>query len=632
MTHHTIDWIHKYRKYKSKYFELKQTMGLYNQSGGAQSNAAPAIKGADDKTIGADAKTIGADAKTIGVDAKTIGADAKTIGADAKMKEADAKTIGADAKTIGADAKTKEVDEKGEAIKNLITIKAMNGAQPTCGKISPGGLFVLVGYSNGQCCIYRMSTGEMILNEPFQTECSKINDVDWAEGSMLFVIGGDIDESYEPSQASSLICRMLYNGNESTEEDVAKDDEFTNIEIVSVKLDTHAKSIEYIQWENNLIFAGYNDNDKFKIILFKDDVETEFDNGQLDSNNGQLYSNNGQLDSNDEGLESVELNDDGDELIELDNEDGKQKGGMSAPDTEKGKESVSKEMNKDADEDMELDEIDLINDEEDDNNNADIDIDNAELDNNVRPVSANKTETEFKLISFEEHEFSVKGQGMSFNADKSKLSIIADNTIITINVNVSGSPILDDKEYITNSKIKPKRITSNTDKILLLGEGIEEIDITEPMDDTKPIEPLAIKLPNDMKLPIVCSYNPVTKNEILVCSQDKLCIYDTETKSCTKTVVHNLEPTINDVDWHSSDKRFFITITDTDIRVWCSDCDSGKQNRHITCDDSSDCEDDGEGGNDSNESEDDSDKADGESAEDDDENAEDAEGAKGDRK
>ena len=474
-----------------------------------------------------------------------------------------------------------------------------------------------------------MSTGEMILNEPFQTQCSKINDVDWAEGSMLFVVAGDINESYEPSQTSTLICRMLYNGNESIEEDVAKDNEFTNIEIVSVNLDTHTKSIEYIQWENNLIFAGYNENDKFKILLFKDDVETEFNNEQLDSNNGNL-------ESNDEQLESVELNGDDDELIELDNEDSKQKGGMPAPETEK--EGVPKEMNKEADEDVELDEIELI--EEENNNDADINIDNnAELDDEVSPVSAN--ENEFVLVPFEEHEFAVKGQGMSFNADKSKLSIIADSTIITISANVSGSPILEDKEYITNSKIKPKKITSKTDKILLLGEGIEEIDITEPMDDTKSIEPSPINLPDDMKSPILCSYNPATINEILVCSQDKFCIYDTVKNECMTTVNHKLEPTINDVDWRSSDnveKRFFITITDTDIRVWCMDCASGKQNRHITCDDSSDCVDDGEGGNDSNESEDDSDKADGESAEDDGESAEDdggdenSKGAKGYRK
>jgi hypothetical protein len=58
-----------------------------------------------------------------------------------------------------------------------------------------------------------------------------------------------------------------------------------------------------------------------------------------------------------------------------------------------------------------------------------------------------------------------------------------------------------------------------------------------------------------------------------------------------------LTPTINDVDWRSSEtseERFFITITDTDIRVWCMNCDSGKQNRHITCDDSTSCVDDGE--------------------------------------
>jgi hypothetical protein len=229
-----------------------------------------------------------------------------------------------------------------------------------------------------------------------------------------------------------------------------------------------------------------------------------------------------------------------------------------------------------------------------------MDINDNPKRNNVMPVSANGNE--FKLIPFEEHSFTVKGKGMSFNADKSKLSIIVDDaantTIITISANVSGSPILEDKEYITNSKIKPKKITSNSDKILLLGEGIEEIDITEPMDDTKSIEPLTIILPDDMKLPILCSYNPVTTNELLVCSQDKLCIYDTTTKSCIKTLDHKLTPTINDVDWRSSvtsEERFFITITDTDIRVWCMDCDSGKQNRHITCDDSTSCADDGEG-------------------------------------
>jgi hypothetical protein len=211
---------------------------------------------------------------------------------------------------------------------------------------------------------------------------------------------------------------------------------------------------------------------------------------------------------------------------------------------------------------------------------------------------------------------------MSFNADKSKLSIITDDesntTIITITINVSGSPILEDKEYITNSKIKPKKIMSKSDKILLLGEGIEEIDITEPMDDTKSIEPISIELPDDMKLPILCSYNPVTTNELLVCSQDKLCIYNTTTKLCIKTIDHKLTPTINDVDWRSSEtseERFFITITDTDIRVWCMNCDSGKQNRHITCDDSSDCVDDGEGKDESAESDVESDESDVESDE-----------------
>jgi hypothetical protein len=547
-THHTIDWIHKYRKYKSKYFELKQRMGLYNQSGGQQ----PKVE-----------------------------IDAKKELPEIKLAEAvdmnNAKGDETVTKNKVVDTKTKETDE---SIKNLITIKAMNGAQPTCGKISPGGLFILVGYNTGQCCIYQMSTGEMILNEPFQTECSKINDVDWAEGSMLFVVGGDIDESYEPSQTSTLICRMLYNGNESIEEDLDKDGEFTNIEIVSVKLDTQSKSIEYIQWENNLIFAGYNDNDKFKILLFKDDVKTEYNDEQLELNDEQLEVNDEQLEVNDGKLESFEsMEFDNDEFLELDNP--KQKGGMPP---------LKKEM----DENLELNEIEFI---EEDN---DMDINDNPKRNNVMPVSANGNE--FKLIPFEEHSFTVKGKGMSFNADKSKLSIIVDDaantTIITISANVSGSPILEDKEYITNSKIKPKKITSNSDKILLLGEGIEEIDITEPMDDTKSIEPLTIILPDDMKLPILCSYNPVTTNELLVCSQDKLCIYDTTTKSCIKTIDHKLTPTINDVDWRSSvtsEERFFITITDTDIRVWCMDCDSGKQNRHITCDDSTSCADDGEG-------------------------------------
>ena len=207
-THHT-DWIHKYRKYKSKYFELKQSMGLYNQSGGA-APITPAKKGAveDGKPAKKEAVEDGKPVKKEATeDGKPVKKEATEDGKPVKKGETkDGKAMTTTPATKEAkEEETKGTDGKGEAIKNLITIKAMNGAQPTCGKISPGGLFILVGYSNGQCCIYRMSTGEMILNEPFQTQCSKINDVDWAEGSMLFVVGGDIDESFEPSQKSTMI-------------------------------------------------------------------------------------------------------------------------------------------------------------------------------------------------------------------------------------------------------------------------------------------------------------------------------------------------------------------------------------------------------------------------------------------
>jgi len=614
---HNIDWIHKYRKYKSKYFELKQHMEFHNQSGGASlqlDNNLPKALNQNTSTAPLSniptpnpvAATTPNPAITTAPTPAAATAQNPVVATTPKDTLVDKKLDESSLLNKGNTDGSETITSTDEKITNLVTIKAMNGAQPTCGKISPGGQFILVGYNNGKCCIYRMSTGEMILTTPLETECSEINDVDWAEGSMFFVVAGKIDESYEPRKTSTMVCRLLYNGNESSEEEISKDNKFTNITIVSVNLDTHSKSIEYIQWEKNLIFAGYHDNDKFKILLFKDDEKPKENNEEIFDFDAEDNEDNKYNEDNEEGNTTNDFDMDFDDFD--DDNTNRQGGGAAAEsilkDTEK--ELSAPEVKEQGDDETKVKE------------QGDDEKEVKEQGGDEKKLSETE-DGEERITPFEEHDFSVKCKGMSFNADKSKLSIIVDdadnNQIITININMNGSPILVDKHYITKSNIKPTKITSksNSDHILLIGDsGLEVIDILDPMDPEKSIEPMPIKLPDNIKLPIICSYNPVTKNELLVCSQDKLCIYDTLKGECITTVEHKLEPTINDVDWRLSDtseKRFFITITNTDIRVWCMDCDSGKQNRHITCDDSGSCVDDGEGGSDTD-SDDSADSAD----------------------
>ena len=551
--HHTIDWIHKYRKYKTKYFELKQHMGLRNQLGGSQDQAQASAPPLNAET----------DTKEEQKGEKLEGEKLE----GEKQKEQNDETLNKDT---------------ADEIKNLITINAMGGAQPTCGKISPGGLFILVGYSNGQLCIYILSTGEMILNTPLQTQCSRINDVDWADGSMLFVVAGDIDETYEPAQMSVTMHQIHYNGIETLEEDIATEltniVEFENvknsIEIMSSNLHTNGKSVKYIHWKKNLIIAGYNDTDTFKILLFDDNKEP--DNIEVvDSDSGNKETD--YIEDNESKI--IDVYDDNltieDTDTDTDTSSAKLNGG--SPAVVKGE--------------VAADEVEVEGEVEVEAVDADMELESVDLDVNVEQTDADV----FKFI--EEHTFKVKGKGMSFNADATKLAIILDddsNTIVFIDVTIDGSPILVDKEYIIKSNIKPKKITINDNKLLLLGDGLEEIDISVSISDAKPIEPQKLTLEN-LTDPIVFSYNPVTKNELLVCSQDKLCIYNTVDKVCKSTIQHNLEPTINSVDWHFTDKRFFITITEKDIRVWCMDCNSGKENRHITCNESYVCIDDKKG-------------------------------------
>lgn len=573
--HHTIDWIHKYRKYKTKYFELKQHMGLRNQLGGSQDQAsAPPL---NDET----------DTKEDQKGEEQKGEEQK--GEKQKGEKLEGETL------EEQNDETLNNKDTADEIKNLITINAMGGAQPTCGKISPGGLFILVGYSNGQLCIYILSTGEMILNTPLQTQCSRINDVDWADGSMLFVVAGDIDETYEPAQMSVTMHQIHYNGIETLEEDIAAEltniVEFENvknsIEIMSSNLHTNGKSVKYIHWKKNLIIAGYNDTDTFKILLFDDNKEP--DNIEVvDSDSGNKETD--YIEDNETKI--IDVYDDNltieDTDTDTDTPSAKLKGG--SPAAVKGEVAVGDgdgEVEGEVEVEVEVEGEGEVEGEVD----ADMELESVDLDVNVEQTDADV----FKFI--EEHTFKVKGKGMSFNADATKLAIILDddsNTIVFIDVTIDGSPILVDKEYIIKSNIKPKKITINDNKLLLLGDGLEEIDISVSISDAKPIEPQKLTLEN-LTDPIVFSYNPVTKNELLVCSQDKLCIYNTVDKVCKSTIQHNLEPTINSVDWHFTDKRFFITITEKDIRVWCMDCNSGKENRHITCNESYVCIDDKKG-------------------------------------
>ena len=537
MTHHNIDWIHKYRKYKSKYFELKQHMGLNNLTGGS---AQPLDESTDA-------------AELDGAKAKSSKVEGKTPDAKAKSNEVEGKT---------PDAKA------NEKIKDLITIQAMNGAQPTCGKISPGGLFILVGYDNGQCCIYRMSTGEMILKEPLKTQCSKINAVAWADGgSMLFVVAG------ESNQTSAIVCRINYNNAESTEDEIANElDNIGDISILTSDLNTHSKSIEYIQWKKNVIISGYNDNDQFKILLFMDDIDN---NEELELNDDEMVLDDTQVDLNDE---EIEINTEDNDLL---------KGGNPK---DMNDDVIDIDSEQPEESEANLDEINL-------DEGLDAGLDEVVLDENVEESPILKPSK--PLEPFEEHECKVKGKGMTFNADATKLAIIVDDDstdkIVIINVNIDGSPKLTDKEYIIKSNIKPKKITSVDNKLLLLGDGLEEIDISDSINETETLQPNTIDLV-DLTSPIICSYNPVTLNELLVCSQEKLCIYDTNSRQCIDTIQHKLEPNINDVDWHSSNKHFFVTITDKEIRVWCMNCESANLNRHITCNNANVCTDDNDSG------------------------------------